>query len=217
MKEWPSSVFVGLDEICIGPDATIRDAIGCIDRSLRAIALVVDESHRLLDTITDGDVRRAMLANIDLNTPVSSLQPRRRTSPYPNPVTALVSADASDVLQTMEEQGLRQVPLLDDGRRVVGLVTRRDLAPSEKVRLEAVVMAGGQGARLRPLTADTPKPMLQVAGRPLMEQIIERLEQAGIRRVSIATHYQAEKIADHFGDGRAFGIDLSYVHEDRPL
>ena len=217
MSAWPPTVFADLEQICIGPDAAIRDAVTCIDRSERRIALVVDASRRLVDTITDGDIRRAMLASVDLATPVSSLRGRRRTSPYPEPVTAPLSADPRDVLRTMEAQRLLQVPLLDDDQRVVGLATVSDLLPNETLSLAAVVMAGGQGARLRPLTDEVPKPMLPMGDRPIMERIIGRLEQAGIRRVSITTHYHPEKIVEHFGDGRAFGIELSYVNEDRPL
>jgi dTDP-glucose pyrophosphorylase len=216
---WPASVFSEpeLERVCVGPEASIRDAISCIDQSDRGIALVVDQLRRLLDTITDGDVRRAMLAHVDLATPVGSLGSRRLTSPYPRPVTMPVTATPADVLRVMEEQRVRQVPLLDSDGRVVGLVATRDLLPSDDLSLAAVVMAGGHGTRLRPLTNDLPKPMLPVAGRPLMEHIVSQLERAGIRRVSIATHYQAEKIVEHFGDGHAFGVDLSYVNEDRPL
>jgi len=107
--------------------------------------------------------------------------------------------------------------LVDSDGCVVGLVTTRDLLPSDDLSLAAVVMAGGHGMRLRPLTDDLPKPMLPVAGRPLMEHIVSQLERAGIRRVSITTHYHAEKIVEHFGDGHAFGVDLTYVNEDRPL
>lgn len=210
-------MFEGLDLVCVEPEATIRDAIACIDLTERAIALVVDRSRCLLDTITDGDIRRALLAGTPLTAPVGSLRSRRHTCPYPTPVTAHVSSDPADVLRMMDEQRLRQIPLLNDRGEVVGLVMRHELAPSEAMSVAAVVMAGGQGARLRPLTADTPKPMLPVAGRPLMERTIARLKDAGICRVSIATHYQSEKIVEHFGDGRAFGVDLSYVNEDRPL
>lgn len=214
---WPPLVFSELEQICLLPDATLRDAIRCIDRSERRIALVVDGSRKLLDTITDGDIRRAMLANVDLGAAVSTLSVRRRSSPYPSPVTAPVTADPHDVLRTMEEQRLAQVPLLDEDDRVVGVVTMHDLVPSPSLTLEAVVMAGGRGSRLRPLTADTPKPMLPMAGRPLMERIITQLGEAGIRRVSITTYYHAQKIVEHFGDGHAFGINLSYINEDRPL
>jgi dTDP-glucose pyrophosphorylase len=217
MAAWPPSIYSDLNQICIGPTATIRDAIGCIDRSDRAIALVIDESGCLLDTITDGDIRRALLASVDLTAPIGSLRNRRKTSRYPVPVTAPITADPQDVLGTMEKQHLQQVPLLDDNGRVAGIVTRRDLCPSEPLTLTAVVMAGGEGARLRPLTADLPKPMLPMGGRPLMEHIITQLEHAGIKRVHITTHYHAEKIMEHFGDGQAFGLALSYVNEDRPL
>ncbi len=196
---------------------SIRDTVAIIDRSAKGIALAVDESQRLLGTITDGDVRRAMLASIGLDTPVEVILERKVDSVYPRPVTALVGTSFEMLLQLMRERGVRQVPLLDEGDRVVELVTLDELMPCPDLPLEAVIMAGGRGTRLRPLTEDLPKPMLPVGGRPLMERIVEQLRVAGIRQVNVTTHYKPEKITEHFGDGHAFGVELHYVNEDRPL
>lgn len=203
--------------LCVAPSDSIRRAIACIDQNHKGIVLVTDSEQRLLGTITDGDVRRAMLLGESLETPVSQLLTRKAGSPYPQPVTAPVGTGSTALLQLMQEQIVRQVPLLDGEGRVVDLVTVDDLLPDRVLPLQAVIMAGGQGARLRPLTENLPKPMLPVGDRPLMELVIEQLRQAGIRRVNIATHYQPEKITDYFGDGRSFGVDLNYVTEDRPL
>ena len=92
-----------------------------------------------------------------------------------------------------------------------------NLIPTQDLPIQAVIMAGGLGIRLRPLTEDLPKPMLPVGGKPLMELVIEQLRQIGIRRVNVTTHYKPEKISDHFGDGSSFGIDLQYINEDKPL
>ena len=112
---------------------------------------------------------------------------------------------------------MREIPWLNERRQVVDLVTLDELLPRQDLLLQAVIMAGGQGTRLRPLTEDLPKPMLPVGGRPLMERIVQQLQQAGIRRVNVTTHYKPEKIIEYFGDGHAFGVDLNYVNEDRPL
>ena len=206
-----------LAALCISPDSTVRQAMACIDGNIAHLALVVDKQLRLLDTITDGDVRRAILAGVDLDSPVTMLEGRRTASPYPVPVTAPVGTESVTLLGLMRKRQVRHIPLLDETGRVSGLATLAELLPSDTLSLEAVVMAGGYGQRLRPLTLDLPKPMLPVGNRPLLERIIGRLREAGIQRVSLATHYKGELIAEHFKDGREFGVEINYVREDQPM
>ncbi len=210
-------MLTNISHLCIKPDSLIRDAIVCIDRDEAKIALVVDEERRLVDTITDGDVRRALLAGVDLDEPVRILKPRKTESPYPKPVTANKETDPAELICLMEERSIRQVPLLDDEQRVVGLTTLRELLESESLPLQAVVMAGGFGKRLRPLTDEIPKTMLTVGDKPLLESILKQLRESGITRVNLTTHYKADVIAQHFGDGQQFGVELNYVKEDQPL
>ncbi len=208
---------IDLKNCCIRPHQTIRDASACIDANRAKIALVIDEDGQLLDTITDGDIRRAILAEVALSSPVSLLRETKVYSPYRQPTTALVGTDAPTLLRLLREHSIRQIPLLDEAGRVVDLVTLNDLAEAGALPLHAVIMAGGFGVRLRPLTDDLPKPMLPVGDRPLLELIIERLRQAGIRRISVLTHYKSEAITGYFGDGSAFGVNIDYVLEDKPL
>lgn len=205
-----------LSILCVSLDSSIHQAVTQIDRNQTGIVLITDEDGKLLGTVTDGDVRRAILAGRSLDTPVSELL-WHKDSFYSEPVTAPVGTERAILLQLMQERVVRQVPLLDIHGRVAGLVTLDELLPDQVPSLQAVIMAGGFGTRLHPLTEDMPKPMLPIGERPLMELIIEQLHHAGIRRVNIATHYLSEKIVDHFGTGQVFGVDLSYVNEDRPL
>lgn len=206
-----------LSNLCIALDSSIRQAVTCIDQNETGIVLITDEERRLLGTISDGDVRRAMLAGESLDMPVSDLLARKVSSPYPEPVTAPVGTERAVLLQLMQERVVRQVPLLDDDGCVAGMVTWDELLPDQVLPLQAVIMAGGFGARLRPLTEDLPKPMLPVGGHPLLELIIGQLRHAGIRRVNVTTHYMPEKIIEHFGDGHDFGVELNYVTEEQPL
>ena len=206
-----------LSAFCIRPTASIRETISCIDQNDHGIALVVDEQHRLLDTVTDGDLRRAMLAGQSLEASISDLMADKKGLPYSEPVVAALGTEQAELLRLMRERDVRQIPLVDDSDRVTGLVTMKDLLPEAPLPVQAVVMAGGFGTRLRPLTDGLPKPMLPVGGRPLMELVIDQLRKSGIRRVNVTTHYMAEKITDHFGDGSAFGVQLTYVPEERPL
>jgi len=188
-----------------------------MDSNRLGIVLVVNEEKKLVGTVTDGDVRRAVLGNLDLAQPVSLLLKRKGGSPYERPITAPASAGRATFLSLLQDHDICHLPLLDDGERVVGLVTVDDFVPNRVLPLKAVVMAGGLGSRMLPLTQDLPKPMLPVGDQPLMEIIIQQLREAGIRQVNVTTHHKSEKITDHFGDGRDFGVELNYVTEDRPL
>lgn len=206
-----------IKSLCVLPGASIADAIRCLDVGACGIALVVDADGRLLGTITDGDTRRALLANATLQATVDRILEQKAVSPYPVPITALVATPREAVLALMRLHGVRQVPLLDREGRVADLAVLEELLPGDPMSVHAMIMAGGRGTRLLPLTEEMPKPMLPIGGRPLMEHIIEQLHEAGIRQVNVATHYKPERIVEHFGDGQAFGVDLQYVNEDRPL
>jgi dTDP-glucose pyrophosphorylase len=206
-----------IQSLGILPTDSIRVAIACVDRSRCGIALVVDQEQRLLGTITDGDVRRAMLADVNLDEPVSAILERKKELSNPKPITAPIGTPATVLLQLMQENVVHQIPLLDVAGRVVDLVVLDDLLPTQRLPLHAIIMAGGLGTRLRPLTEDLPKPMLPVGGHPVMEWIVEQLQQAGIRQVNVTTHYKPEKIVEYFGDGHAFGVELNYMNEDSPL
>ena len=209
--------MVQLAEFLVTPDSSMREVMACIDRNTKGIALVVDDERCLIGTITDGDIRRAILAGMDLDLPIQKLLEERTSTTYPQPITAPIGTPDAELLRLMNEHTIRQAPLLDEHGRVVDMVLLSDLVKEYELPLTAVVMAGGYGTRLRPLTEELPKPMLPVGDRPLLELIIEQLHQAGIRRVNVSTHYKGEIIAGHFGDGRDFGVEIRYVKEDQPL
>lgn len=205
-------------DLCVTAETPIHDAVKCIDRSGRiSLAVVVDEDRQLVCVLTDGDIRRAILRGVSLDAKVSELLPIKSLMPNSKAVTALVGTDHAALLRIMQERAVRQLPLVDEQGRVVDIVLQSDLLPEALEGWQAVIMAGGFGTRLMPFTEHTPKPMLPVGGRPLMEHLVEQLQKAGIRRVSVSTHYKAEKISDHFGDGAAFGVDINYLNEERPL
>ena len=187
-----------------------------MEKSRLGIVLVVDESGHLEGTLTDGDVRRALLANLVQSESVTRLLESKTGTEFEKPVTASVNADRESYLLLMQEHRISHLPLLDSTGSVAGIVKLSDFVV-DHLRLQAVIMAGGVGQRLHPLTKETPKPMLPVGNRPLMAIMIDQLQAAGIRRVNVTTHHKQEKIREHFGEGEGFGVDISYVSEERPL
>lgn len=213
----PKRYSSNLEALFVLPGVSIREVIGIIDKGRKGIALVVTADQVLLDTITDGDIRRAVLRDLDLTLPVESLFESRKNSPYPQVVTAPDETPEEDLREIMITHSIRHLPLLNKRGQVVDIVILADLALEKEFPVQAVVMAGGKGLRLRPLTDNLPKPMLPVGDQPLMEILVRQLRETGIQRINITTHYLPHKIIEHFGDGKAFGVGIDYVHEDHPL
>jgi len=198
------------------PDQTIREVMQCIDRNARGIALVVDDQDHLLYAVTDGDIRRAILRGMDLSCPVQDLISEKESLTPAGPVTADIGTTESALLDLMQRHGLRHIPLLNEERCVVGLARLEDLVKAP-LPLRAVVMAGGFGKRLHPLTENTPKPLLNVGDRSLLQRTVKQLKDSNIHRVSITTHFLADRIKERLGDGAELGMTIDYVSEDRPL
>jgi dTDP-glucose pyrophosphorylase len=201
-----------LDHLFIGPAATLREAMMAIDAGGFAIALVVGADQTLKATVTDGDIRRALLRGATLND---------AALPYasPRPYTVTSATPRDHVLDVMRARSILHVPVCDDAGRVTGLHAIREWLGARLLPNTAVLMAGGRGTRLGPLTDEIPKPMLKVAGRPVLEWQVLHLMSAGIRKVVISVNYRADVIKEHFGDGSAIGCAISYLEEkpDEPL
>lgn len=202
MKNWKSTL--------IAPGVPLESAIATMDHSALRIAVVVDGDGRLLGTLTDGDVRRALLKRLPLSTPVEQVM-------CAVPQRAVAGWARERVLALMQEHDLLQVPIVDADGRVVGLETLHGVL-ERRIRDNPVfVMAGGFGTRLHPLTHDCPKPMLKVGDRPILQIILERLIESGFHRFFFSTHFMPEVIQRHFGDGSKWGVSIRYVHEPEPL
>lgn len=210
-------MYLNIETFCISSDEAIINAVAKMDVNRLGIILAVDGEGRLVGTVTDGDVRRAILAKLDFKLPLHALVTRKKGSQFEKPITGLFGADRESYRALMQRHRILHLPLLDEAGRVRGLVTFDEFVASEEGPRRAVVMAGGAGTRLSPLTDHTPKPMLPVGDRPLMEIILDHLKQAGVRRVSLSTHRYAEQIESHFKDGADFGLEVSYLEEERPL
>lgn len=202
MKSWQDSV--------ISLNTPLREAIACIDRCGFQLALVLDDERRLAGVLSDGDVRRAVLRGIALDVPTLEVMNHR-------PTTAVLSSTPSEQLALMRRHVLRHLPLVDADCRVGGLVTMESLLGGIERPNWVVLMAGGLGSRLMPLTENCPKPMLQVGGRPILESILESFFDQGFRRFYFSVNYLAQAVKDHFGDGHRWGAEIAYLHEDKRL
>jgi len=190
--------------------ATLQQAIHNLDETGLQIVLVVSSDGALVGTLTDGDIRRGLLRGLDLNSAIETIVFRE-----PLVVPPEVSRDTA--LQLMQANKIHQLPVVDDRRRVVGLHRWDELmVPKHRANL-MVIMAGGQGTRLRPQTESVPKPLLPVSGKPMLEHIIERAKAEGFRRFVLAVHYLGHMIEDYFGDGSRWQVQIDYLREKTPL
>lgn len=186
---------------------SIRDAMRAIDEGAVMLAVAIDDDRRLVGIVSDGDIRRALLRGADLEDPVASIITT-------DPTVADPDERRADVLDLMQARSLSVIPIVDHDGRVVGLHTLSELVGVGQRPNVAVVMAGGRGTRLGSLTDEVPKPMLKVAGRPILERLVLHLVGAGIRRIVISVGYLADHIVSYFGDGAEFGCEIRYLRED---
>lgn len=194
----------------IADSATIQDAIVAIDRGGLQIALVTDEDGRLLGVVSDGDVRRGILRGVSLEEPVAHVM-------NVSPTTAREHDDRETLLAIMRQKRLHQLPILDGGWRVTDVVLVDDLLSPGPRENPVILMAGGMGTRLQPLTDECPKPLLKVGNKPILQTILESFIEYGFRRFWISVNYKAEMIRDHFGAGENWGVTIEYVQEKQRL
>ena len=202
MKAWERTL--------VAPEMTLREALETIDRAGSQMALVVDANRRLLGTLSDGDARRGLLKGLSLRDTVAKAM-------HLNPTVAGSADDRRSILSTMRRRGLHQMPVVTPEGIVIGMEVVDDFLATPTRDNWVVIMAGGMGKRLEQLTRDTPKPMLRVGSRPLLETIVRGFATQGFRRLYFAVNYKAEQIEQYFGDGSAFGVEVRYLREEQRL
>lgn len=188
---------------------TLQDAIRNLDESGLQIVLVISDDGRLVGTITDGDIRRGLLRGLGLRDGVHSIVARE-------PLVVPPEMDRGTVVQLMQANKIRQLPVVGPDRRILDLHIWDDLPVIEERAHLMVIMAGGEGTRLRPHTENCPKPLLPVAGKPMLEHIIERARAERFGRFILAVHYLGHMIEDYFGDGSRWQVQIDYLHERSP-
>jgi len=209
--------MVQVSEMPLMPNAKLMDAVRAIEVSCRRMAVVVGEDGTLLGTLTDGDVRRHLLTGGSLESNVSKAMNL-------NPLTANIGSPVGYLKDLMRSRNVVAIPLLDQEGKFSSLIHVLDLEQgstqdhvSSLSFSFAVIMAGGEGTRLRPLTEAIPKPMVEIGGVPLLERQIQRLAKVGISRVYIAVNYLGHIIESYFRDGQEFGLEIIYLREQEKL
>jgi dTDP-glucose pyrophosphorylase len=191
-------------------NATIGQAISNLDQVAIKIVLVANETGVLEGTISDGDIRRGILKGLDLNSPIASII-------HHNALVVTPELKRELVIQLMVVNKIQQIPVVDEQHHVVGLHLWDEINPPTIRANQMVIMAGGMGTRLRPHTENCPKPLLPLAGKPMMEHIIERAKLEGFNRFVLAIHYLGHMIEAHFGSGERLGVKIEYLREETPL
>jgi dTDP-glucose pyrophosphorylase len=197
-------------KILLQGNDSIRRALEVIDAAGLRIALIVDSDGRLLGTVTDGDIRRGLLRGLSLAEPVANVM-------NSHPLAGSADMTRMQMLDFMRHHQVSQLPIVDGSGRLLDLETDAHLYDAGERPNWVILMAGGLGQRLRPLTEELPKPLLPVGDRPLLEIILDRFLVQGFRKFFISVNYRAELVEAHFGDGGKFGADIRYLREEAPL
>lgn len=191
-------------------DSLIQDAIVILNKFGGKIALVTNDQGKFEGTISDGDIRRGLLKGLSIKSPITEII-------HHNAIVVPPNISRELVLQLMVANKIQQIPVINESGEIVGLYLWDEISTPPEVKNVMVIMAGGMGARLRPETNNCPKPMLEVAGRPILEHIIDRARNNGFAHFIISVHYLGDMIKNYFGNGEKWDVEISYVEETRPL
>lgn len=197
-------------DILLTKDSTIKEALGVIDKGAMRIAIVLDTNEKVVGTLTDGDVRRGLLNGLSLDSSIESLY-------FKEPTLANINDAKELIIQKALRKQIYQIPIVDDEGRLVKIEELSNLLKTNAKNNRIILMAGGLGTRLRPLTEDVPKPLLKIGNKPILETIIENFAKYGFVNITISVNYKADMIKEYFGDGSALGVNIDYIEETKRL
>jgi dTDP-glucose pyrophosphorylase len=192
------------------PTATIEDAIQVLNETGLRIVLVANKDSILLGTISDGDIRRALLRGLLLSNSIEAIL-------NSSPIVIEYGISQESVLTLMSERKIQQIPIVDQQGKLLGLHLWDEISRTPKKSNLMVIMAGGMGTRLYPQTENCPKPMLTISGKPILEHIISRAKNEGFSDFVVAVYHLRHVVEDYFGNGEKFGVSITYLKEESPL
>ena len=189
---------------------TIEEALKIIDSGAKRIAVVIDENEKVIGTLTDGDIRRGLLGGLSLESEIQGIY-------YKHPTLAHINESKDDIIKKAILKQIYQIPIIDDNGKFVDIVDLATLIKVSTRRNRVILMVGGLGTRLRPLTENTPKPMLKVGDKPILETIIENFAKYGFVNITLSVNYKSNIIKSYFGNGSEFGVNIDYIEEQKRL
>lgn len=198
-----------LSNILIIENSSIKKAMELISINKKGIVIVVNFENKVIGTVTDGDIRRHLFEKNSIDEPITSIMNK-------NPILSHKNTSLSNIINLMRVKSLKQIPIINEKNQIIDLVTIEDILiqSEKKISNKIVIMAGGYGKRLNDLTNETPKPMLKVGNKPILEIILEKFYSQGFFNIYISTMYKANIIENYFQDGSIFGVNISYLRED---
>ena len=202
--------MIDIEDIIVNESTIIMDVLKIIDKSSKQLAIVVDKNNKLLGTISDGDIRRAILKSISLENTVKNIY-------FRTPTVANINDSRESIINICTSKKIHQIPIVDDNGNLVGLEILDELISKQNKSNKVVLMVGGLGTRLKPLTNTTPKPMLYVGGKPILETIISKFASYGFVNIVLCVNYKSDIIKDYFGDGNKFGVNIEYIFEEKRM
>ncbi len=196
--------------IVLTPTSTIKEALKIIDSGAMKLAIVVDEDEKLVGTLTDGDIRRGLLGDLTLSDTIETIV-------FKTPTVCNIEDSKEKILEVAIAKKLYQIPIVDNNGKLIGIQEVDELLKTTNKPNKVVLMVGGLGTRLYPLTKNTPKPMLQVGNKPILETIILNFKKYGFTNIILSVSYKSEIIENYFGDGNNFGVNIKYIHEEKRM
>lgn len=199
-----------IDNIKLKINSTIRDALKIIDNGKLKLALIVNKNEKLIGIISDGDIRRGLLKGLDLNSSIETIV-------FKTPTVANITDKKKDILALALSKKLHQIPIIDNSGKIVGIQEIEELIKPNIKKNKVILMVGGLGTRLRPLTENTPKPMLKVGSKPILQTIVEKFAEYGYKNIIMCVNYKSHIIQDYFKDGKEFGVNIEYILEKQRM
>ena len=199
-----------IEKIKISATSSIEQALKVIDAGGVKIALVVDNDNKLLGTLGDGDIRRGLLRKIKLSDTIENVY-------YKKPIIAKRGSSKESLLNLCSINEVSQLPIIDINGKVIDLFLIDEELIKKQHENHVVLMVGGLGARLKPLTENIPKPMLNVGGQPILKTIVKGFVDNGFTNITMCLGYMSNVIEDYFKDGSDFGANIKYIVEERKM
>ncbi len=199
-----------IQKIKLTVNSTIKEALQIIDLGAVKFAIVVDKDDKLIGTLTDGDIRRAILDGKTLDTKIETVY-------FKEPTVVNVNNTKEEIINLCTSKKIYQIPVIDNEGRVVSIDLLDELLKLEVHTNKVILMVGGLGTRLRPLTENTPKPMLPVGGKPILQTIVEKFVSYGFINIVMCVGYKSNIIQDFFEDGSKFGANIEYILEEKRM